>query len=80
MGFIVLSLYFNRSHTGCCIEVFGRCGLHNEVKLTLAAVGYTGSHPSICVKVFIVSLPTINVAVLQRNGGGGSATQGRAGG
>jgi len=28
--------------------------MFNEVKATLSAVGFTGSHPSICEKVFIV--------------------------
>ncbi|KAJ7335953.1 hypothetical protein OS493_013316 [Desmophyllum pertusum] len=40
------------SHTKCCIEVFGRCDMFNEVKLTLAATGYYNtSFPNLCEKI-----------------------------
>jgi len=47
------------SHTGCCMEVFAKCGMFNEVKATLSAAGFTGSHPSICEKMKTV-MSTLN--------------------
>lgn len=50
---ISLSLFRSRSHAACCVEVFGRYGMYDEVKQSLAAVG-SSNVSSICEKVLAI--------------------------
>ena len=48
-----LSLFRSRSHAACCVELFGRYGMYDEVKQTLAAVG-SSNVSSVCEKVVVI--------------------------
>ncbi|CAH3112617.1 unnamed protein product [Pocillopora meandrina] len=45
----------SRSHAACCVEVFGRYGMYDEVKQTLAAVG-SSNVSTICEKIKVTLL------------------------